>query len=274
MPPDNHVHTEWSWDTAVGSMEGSCARAVELGLPSIAFTEHVDHTSWYLARSGPYANENHLAMADENLLLTPPPLDVDGYLDSVDRCRTLFPGLRILTGVELGQPHWHAAECAAMLGPGSFERVLGSQHCLPHESGFAEPWLLYPLREPASVMRDYLAEVVRLVNSDAAFEVLAHIDYAVRSWPLETFDPEDFEEEFRYALRATARSGRALEVSTRIPMHATILRWWREEGGGAISFGSDAHQPELVAHGFREAADLADANGFRRGRSPADLWIR
>src|SRR4051812_7223770 len=46
LPPDNHNHSEWSWDAFAGSMEGSCARAVELGLPSIAFTEHVDLTRW------------------------------------------------------------------------------------------------------------------------------------------------------------------------------------------------------------------------------------
>lgn len=36
LPPDGHIHSEWSWDAVVGSMEQSCARAVELGLPSIA----------------------------------------------------------------------------------------------------------------------------------------------------------------------------------------------------------------------------------------------
>src|SRR5690349_5282895 len=49
LPPDGHVHTEWSWDTADGSMEQSCARAVELGLPSIAFTEHADFTRWVIS---------------------------------------------------------------------------------------------------------------------------------------------------------------------------------------------------------------------------------
>jgi histidinol-phosphatase (PHP family) len=44
LPPDGHVHSEWSWDAIAGSMERSCARAVELGLPSIAFTEHADFT--------------------------------------------------------------------------------------------------------------------------------------------------------------------------------------------------------------------------------------
>ena len=46
VPADDHVHTEWSWDAVHGSMERSCARAVALGLSSIAFTEHVDHTVW------------------------------------------------------------------------------------------------------------------------------------------------------------------------------------------------------------------------------------
>jgi histidinol-phosphatase (PHP family) len=49
LPPDNHVHTEWSWDAVAGSMKRSCAEAVRLGLPSIAFTEHVDATRWVLA---------------------------------------------------------------------------------------------------------------------------------------------------------------------------------------------------------------------------------
>src|SRR6185369_782479 len=46
LPCDSHVHSEWSWDTPVGDMEGSCARALELGLPAIAFTEHLDNTVW------------------------------------------------------------------------------------------------------------------------------------------------------------------------------------------------------------------------------------
>lgn len=47
LPPDNHVHSEWSWDTpAAASMEQACRRAVEIGLPAVAFTEHLDFTAW------------------------------------------------------------------------------------------------------------------------------------------------------------------------------------------------------------------------------------
>jgi histidinol phosphatase-like PHP family hydrolase len=152
LPPDNHVHTQWSWDADAGSMEGSCARAVELGLPSIAFTEHVDHTRWVIA----------------------------------------------------------------------------------------------PERQ------------------------------SVRRWPAaaKPCDPADFEEEYRAVLRALARSGRALEISTRLPARPEIVRWWHEAGGEAVSFGSDAHQPPVVARGFQEAAAIVEAQGFGPGRDPHDFWRR
>lgn len=53
MPTDNHVHSRWSWDTASSSsMQRACARAAELGLPGLAFTEHVDFTEWVSAARG------------------------------------------------------------------------------------------------------------------------------------------------------------------------------------------------------------------------------
>jgi histidinol-phosphatase (PHP family) len=126
-------------------------------------------------------------------------------------------------------------------------------------------------------MRTYLAGVVEMVSISGVFSVLVHIDYPVRTWPVERagpFDPVVFEDEFRWALRATAESGRALELNTRLPLSATILRWWHEEGGDAITFGSDAHLPALVGHGFADAVRLAEAHGFRPGRDPDNLWRR
>ena len=39
---------------------------------------------------------------------------------------------------------------------------------------------------------------------------------------------------------------------------------WRVEG--------DAHLPPDVAHGFADAAPMAEAYGFRPGPNPYDLW--
>ena len=50
--------------------------------------------------------------------------------------------------------------------------------------------------------------------------------------------------------------------------------WWREEGGAAITLGSDAHDPTGLAFGFGQAAGMVEAHGFRPGRHPCDFWTR
>ncbi len=59
-----------------------------------------------------------------------------------------------------------------------------------------------------------------------------------------------------------------------MPLHPILLRWWHEEGGQAVTFGSDAHEPSAVARGVRDAARVAEAHGFRPGRNPHDCWHR
>lgn len=275
LAADSHVHTSWSWDAPDGSMRASCERAIALGVPAIAFTEHVDHSVWRVG-ADELAPGDPLTRLVQDGLLHPPAFDASGYLQEVEECRGRYPDLRVLSGLELGEPHRHARAVAELLGSGTFDRVLGSLHSLADGDEHAEPVGLYGHREAGEVLRTYLAEVAVLAASDQPFDVLAHIDYPVRSWPsgLGPFDPEPFEEEFRHALQVTAASGRALEVNTRIPLHATILGWWRDEGGTAITFGSDAHAPDLVARGFAEAIQMAEAHGFRPGRMPHDLWGR
>jgi histidinol-phosphatase (PHP family) len=274
MPADGHVHSEWSWDAQNGSMERTCERAIELGLPAVAFTEHVDLTPW-VVREGELDDFPHLKALETNGSLTPPTFDPDGYFECLHRCREKFPSLRIISGVEIGEPHRHGEEVTRLLGAGRFDRVLGSLHCLPLGTGFSEPPNQFRERPAAEVMRDYLAEIPRLVHGCDAFGVLAHIDYATRYWPpdADPFDPKAFEDEFRHALRALADGGRALEVNTRTPLRPEIVGWWREEGGRAVTFGSDAHMPSALAYGFAEAAAMVEAQGFRPGRDPYDVWI-
>ena len=205
----------------------------------------------------------------------PPPLDVPAYLECVQRCRARFPGLRILTGMELGEPHWHGDEVRSLLGRGSFDRLLGSVHSLALDG----PWMvdhLFGRLDAADLMPAYLSEALRMINSPASFEVLAHIDYPVRHWPAHAgrFDAAVFEDEYRAVLRALARSGRMLEVNTRVPLPAVIIRWWYEARGDALTFGSDAHEPSTIARDFARAAAAAEAAGFHAGRHRHDAWQR
>lgn len=264
-------------------MERTCARSIELGLPAIAFTEHADHGGWAVLASDlddyphlkAFVIESHAAGDRVGGTLRPPPLDVGGYLASVQRCRQRFPDLRIMTGIELGEPHRDRDAVAGLLTAGRFDRVLGSLHSLPDGDGFSEMPNLFRQRRPADVVRDYLAELIRMIEECDTFAVLGHIDYALRYWPTSSegpFEVDRFETEFRDALHVLAGSGRALEVNTRGKLRPELLRWWREEGGEAISFGSDAHTATGVAQGFADAAAMAEAAGFRPGRRSEDFW--
>ncbi len=278
LPTDSHVHSEWSWDALAGSMRRTCRRALELGLPAVAFTEHADFTPWTVDREGRDLTDLPAPWAGRitDGVFTPARLEVEGYLACLDSCREAFPSLRILSGVELSEPHWHDERVRELLGAGRFERILASVHALAADAGFREIGDLYVVRPPEDVVRGYLDEVVRLVEGFDGFEVLAHIDYPIRYWPggASCFDPEPLAEPFRAALSALARSGRALEINTRLPLAPAVLRWWRREGGQAVTFGSDAHDPDSLAHGFREAAAMARAHGFRPGNDPYEPWPR
>ncbi len=255
------MHTEWSWDAPRGSMERSCERAIELGLPAIAFTEHAD---WALVHSGQHG------------------VDIHGYLDAVERCRTNFPQLRILTGVELGEPHWFPHETAELLAAGPLQQVHGSIHCIRIDGAMVDA---SQFREHEDVdfrraVHEYFRETLALVESNQPFETLAHLDYPKRYWRegVPAYDEREYEAEIKAILKAAARSGRVLEVNTTrghtLCPDLTVVRWWREAGGQAVQYGSDAHQPDKVAEGFKIATQMVESAGFKPAKDPTGLWRR
>jgi histidinol-phosphatase (PHP family) len=74
-------------------------------------------------------------------------------------------------------------------------------------------------------------------------------------------------------MRAVAESERALEMNTR-RLWPWIPQWWADEGGRAVTFGSDAHGPAMLAAHFPEAMAMLEHFGFRPGARPEDFWIR
>lgn len=273
LPPDNHVHSQFSWDTrTAGSMDLTCAKAVELGLPAVAFTEHVDFTAWAHDDMPPTASTG-IPFRDRV-----EPLDVEGYQAELERCRDRYPQLRILSGIETGEPHLFPASVAAVLASGAFERVLGSLHSVVHEGRLLGPERVFGLGvAPEELMHRYFEGLLDLVKGSGLFQVLAHCDFPRRYWPESAVPYQEsmFEEEYRAVFRALAGTGRALEINTRSPLWSVeLMRWWYESGGEAVSFGSDAHVPYRVGDRFALAVDVVEAAGFRPGRDGFDFWRR
>ena len=247
-------------------MEATCRKAIEIGLPAIAFTEHADHVP-----------DVHPTLRR---------LDICGYHAEVERCRALFPGLRILSGVELGEPHRYPVETAAVLTAGPLDRVLGSVHCFGWRGQLMDASQLsrLPVADVSEAVRAYFQELCLLVGSGQPFEVLAHLDYPKRYWPHAElrYQEADYEEEIRAVLRGAAARQAVLELNTTrgaVPERGLCpgplaIRWWVEEGGRTLSLGSDSHEPAKIALGFALAAQLADAAGFKPNDDPAGFWRR
>ena len=261
LVPDYHVHTEWSWDAPRGDMERSCERALEIGLPAIAFTEHAD---WALVHQGQHS------------------VDIAGYFEAVERCRAKFKNLRIQTGVELGEPHWFPSETAEVLSAGPLDHVHGSIHSirLGGEMLDASQFRSHEGLDFPAAVREYFRETLAMVESGQPFETLAHLDYPKRYWRegVAPYREQDYEEQIRAILSAAARTGRVLEVNTTrgntLCPDLKVVRWWREAGGQAVSFGSDAHQPDKVAAGFEVAVQMVEAAGFKPSPEPTAFWRR
>src|SRR2546421_1008942 len=142
-------------------MERSCERAIELGLPAIAFTDHADFVK---------VHEDQYCV------------DIAGYLDSVERCRTRFPGLRILSGVELGEPHWFPSETAAVLSAGPLDNVLGSVHCVKLDGAIVDASQLRDRDgvDLAGATRAYFGEVLAMLEAGLPFQTLPPLHHPQR----------------------------------------------------------------------------------------------
>src|SRR6201986_1724887 len=169
-----------------------CGQAVAMGLPAIAFTEHLEFT---VGGEGDAIGD---VATDHRWWGRIKPLDVTGYMASVEECRQRFPGLRILSGVEAGESHLFGASAGAIVRGHGFDRILGSLPPGPYNGRLVSADALFGTMSSDDAMRYYFAELVALIEGSDLFEVLAHLDFPRRYWPkgAHLYREEPFEEEY------------------------------------------------------------------------------
>ncbi len=210
---DLHVHTNFSFDSSA-TMEEYAARAVELGLQAVCFTDHID------------INPRRDTFRD---------FPFDRRIRCFERVKSLFGDkVLLLQGYEMGEPHLHPKETAFLrsLHP---DMIIGSVH---------DPEVLDGISDRREYERAY-DRVVRDMVRDGDFDVLGHAD-GLRKWH------DDYREDLPFlcdTLALCASRGIVPEINTSsmrragtppMPGLDAIARYI-SAGGKYVCVNSDAH---------------------------------
>ena len=259
---DLHTHTKYSH--GANSPAEMYASALDKGLTLLGFSEHSPRPLGfdYLHEYREQLTRHLPDYAREVLALKAAPR-VGGH----GPCRVLF-------GMEMdwldGQEDYTRAACTAY----DFDYLLGSVHFLGRW-GFddgVEPWRNASQEECESRYTAYFTAWEAMIRS-GLFNIAAHPDL-IKIFSVEQFHiwlaRAESTAQIRRCLTALRDAGMAMEISSaglrkacREIYPAPPIMALAAELGLPVSFASDAHGVDDVAHGFARLASYAKAFGFR-----------
>lgn len=248
---DCHTHSSCSSDSSTPMIE-MAGRAVEYGLTSLTLTDHCDLLS-----------------------LEGEPTPVYDWAPVLDQRRETLAAwgtrLDLPLGIELGMAFLYPDAADRILAQPGLDFVIGAAHNLSPEAGGRDFYLL-DYETPAAcyeALDDYFASLLRLA-AGPHYDVVAHVIYPLRYMRTRPFPLPDltrYHDRIREILRLAAESGRGMEINTwkgkTLAEWVPILKLFREVGGEIVTVGSDAHAPDPIARGVREAYQLMQDCGFR-----------
>lgn len=261
---DYHLHTLISSDSPA-SLEQQAQAAISAGLNELCVTDH-----WNLL--------------DQQANPLPHTRDWAASIEHIRQAREQFGSLlEIRLGIEVGNGEIDPSGIAEGLAKAGndLDFVIGSLHNMSLGSGglgiYTAAHRCRHIEEGIALLDDYVDTLTALAATDT-FDVMGHVIYPLRYLPQQwqlTLDP--YEEQLRELFRTLIQSGRGIELNT--TQGNTILEWtqvlnlYRDCGGEIITIGSDAHRPEFIGAGFRDACALLKNLGFRwhctyRNRKP------
>jgi histidinol-phosphatase (PHP family) len=268
LPLDAHLHTDLSPDSDV-PIDAFAEHAIELGIPEIAITDHIDFEPGTPAYGyTTYAQRERVVR------------------DAAERWADR--GVAIRFGVEVTWDAAWAVDITDHLRRHAYDFTIGSVHVYrdsPYAPENVAGWVAG--RSLAAIVSPYF-DAVEAAARSGLFDSIGHIDF-VKRYLVPHVTATDFAaapELYDPILVALVESGTALEVNTsglRQSANETypappIVARYRELGGRAITIGSDAHRADTFAWALADGYDAAAAAGFdtltfRRGGSPVAVQM-
>lgn len=250
MLVDFHTHTRFSPDSEALARDMALA-AKQTGLDALCLTDHLDFLDFQGNFAGLGGHTLPFYSPQELPALAP-------------------PGLKLYSGVELGEPWADPALAAQVAACPGLDFILGSAHNLDPDHGGQDFYFLhYDSEETCHEILDAYVGRLEVLSAMPCFDSLAHVIYPLRYMngrdgrraSLDRYEPQ-----LRRIFHTVVDTGRAIELNTCRGETVEDWRWtlelYKDCGGTLITLGSDAHRPEDVGKGLREGAALLKELGF------------
>lgn len=252
---DSHVHSNNSFD-AQNTMEEMCLRALELSMYAITFTDHCECDFYGTVHEVFGDFKKQVAQANE---------------DVYKAINKFSPKLKVLRGIELGEPLQNTAAVDDIMSKYKYDFILGSIHNIKGYEDFF--YLKYSYESVYLLLNQYFDEIRDMIKY-CDFDSLAHLTYPLRyivGKHQMQIDMSKFRDRTDEILELLVKSGRALEINTsglRQEIHCTLpsaeyVKRYRSMGGKYITIGSDAHKCSDLAKSITEGMRIAYDCGFR-----------
>ncbi|NCB63150.1 MAG: histidinol-phosphatase HisJ family protein [Clostridia bacterium] len=246
---DYHTHSKLSPDSSA-PLEEMAEAAVKAGLSELCVTDHYDTLDSNGQDTRPYDWAPSVAQ----------------YL----RVNARYDGrLTLKLGMEFGSGYRDGS--VLKTAPPELDFVIGSLHNRSVKNG-GEDFYYGAYEDPSdcyAALDDYM-EQMELLAPFPAYDVLGHIIYPLRYMqPVcrERVSMDRYMDRIRDVLKVTVWSGRGMELNTyrgnTIEEWRPVLQHFRDAGGEILTVGSDAHSPDAVAAGVKDAYELIRSMGFR-----------
>ncbi len=258
---DFHTHSRYSGDSKE-KPERMIKRAVELGLHTLCFTDHMDYEY-------PYPPEGYFEF------------DPQLYFSELSELKRKYSDkLKVLIGVELGlrnEPELLETvkkRCDSLVNAHQWDFVIGSTHLMEHvDPAYPEYWESHTIRE--SMEMYFQADLDNAKNYNC-YDCYGHIDYLIRYAPEQNqskgYSCADYRDLIEELLKTLISAGKGIEINTKglkpqygifstNPKQEIVTRY-RELGGELITVGSDAHCTGDLAGHFTAAEEVLKKAGF------------
>ena len=252
---DLHIHSDNSFD-AESSVNEICKKAIDLGLGTIAITDHCE------AEFIDKGEDCEFGSFDK--------LIPQSIADTAQAIEDYKGKLRILRGLELGEPMHDPEQTKKALEYGDFDFILASVHNLRGRDDFY--YMDFDSVDIDQILNEYFDELAETASFEH-FDSLAHLTYPLRYiFERKGFLPDLslYSDKIDKIFNILIKNNKALEINVSglfKPMKQTLpdlplIKRFHDLGGKYITIGTDAHNAKDVGKGIELGFEVAKNAGF------------